>query len=194
MLFRSTLCVTLLGVLLAWFFSGKITQPIMKLRDYVLRVEEGELNATLTLNSYSEINTLSFGIQQMLARIRSLIESEKKKEEQKRKMQYHLLQAQINPHFMYNTLFSIKCVVDMNENQKASSMLAAFIHLLRSTLSNPDALSTVRQQMDALQQYADLQRFRYGEKFDVVTEYDDAIAECLLPSLDRKSTRLNSSH
>lgn len=178
-----TLCVTLLGVLLAWFFSGKITQPIMKLRDYVLRVEEGELNATLTLNSYSEINTLSFGIQQMLARIRSLIESEKKKEEQKRKMQYHLLQAQINPHFMYNTLFSIKCVVDMNENQKASSMLAAFIHLLRSTLSNPDALSTVRQQMDALQQYADLQRFRYGEKFDVVIEYDDAIAECLLPSL-----------
>ena len=62
-------------------------------------------------------------------------------------------------------------------------MLSAFIQLLRSTLSNPESMSTVRQQMEALQQYADLQRFRYGETFDVITEYDDSIAEYLLPSL-----------
>ena len=64
-------------------------------------------------------------------------------------MQYHLLQAQINPHFMYNTLFSIKCVVDMNENRRASQMLSAFIQLLRSSLTDPDSMTTLRQQMDA---------------------------------------------
>lgn len=178
-----TLLVIALGALLAWIFSARITEPIMKLRDYVLQVETGDLDAELNLDSYSEINILSAGIRQMLARIRHLIASEKKKEEQKRKMHYNLLQAQINPHFMYNTLFSIKCVIDMNERQKASNMLSAFIQLLRSTLSNPDSMSTVRQQVEALHQYADLQRFRYGEKFDVVTEYDDAISDYLLPSL-----------
>lgn len=178
-----TLVVAAIGALMALIFSGRITRPIFKLRDYVLQVETGDLDAELELNSYKEINTLSAGIRQMLARIRELIASEKKKEEQKRKLHYNLLQAQINPHFMYNTLFSIKCVIDMNERQKASAMLSAFIQLLRSTLSNPDSMSTVRQQVEALHQYANLQRFRYGEKFDVVTEYDDSIAEYLLPSL-----------
>lgn len=178
-----TLGVTLLGVVMAWILSGKITMPIMKLRDYVLEVEGGNLNAALTLKSYAEIDTLSIGIKQMLVRIRELMESEKRKEEQKRKMQYHFLQAQINPHFMYNTLFSIKCVVDMNENQRASQMLSAYIQLLRSRFSNPDSMSTIQQQMEALKQYTDLQKFRYGDCFEIILEYDEGIADCLLPQL-----------
>lgn len=177
-------CVmVLLGVALAWSFAGRITRPILRLRDKVLRVESGDLDTDFALNSYAEINTLSLGIGQMLSRIRTLIESEKRKEEQKRKMQYHLLQAQINPHFMYNTLFSIKCMVDMQENTRASEMLSAFIHLLRSTLADPDSMSTVREQMETLRQYSDLQKFRYGDYFDIIVEYDDMTADCLLPQL-----------
>lgn len=175
--------VTLVGAILAWIFSGKITGPIRQLRDYVLRVEGGDLDAEIHIHSYSEINTLGNGIQQMLARIRELIESVKRKEEQKRKMQYNVLQAQINPHFMYNTLFSIKCVVDMNENERGSKMLSSFIQLLRSMLADPDTLITISQQMDSLRQYAELQKFRYGDSLEIVIEYDDKIADCLLPQL-----------
>ena len=179
------LVVTLLGTALSLLFAGRLTRPILQLRDYVLRVRggEGELDVPLVMDSYTEINTLSQGIRQMLARIRELTDNVKRKEEQKRKMQYHLLQAQINPHFMYNTLFSIKCVVDMNENRRASQMLSAFIQLLRSSLTDPDSMTTLRQQMDALHQYADLQKFRYGDQFEIVIEYEDDLADCLLPSL-----------
>ena len=179
------LVVTLLGTALSLLFAGRLTRPILQLRDYVLRVRggEGELDVPLVMDSYTEINTLSQGIRQMLARIRELIDNVKRKEEQKRKMQYHLLQAQINPHFMYNTLFSIKCVVDMNENRRASQMLSAFIQLLRSSLTDPDSMTTLRQPMDALHQYADLQKFRYGDQFEIVIEYEDDLADCLLPSL-----------
>lgn len=179
------LMVMLLGTLLSLLFAGKLTRPILQLRDYVVRVRggEGDLDVPLVMDSYTEINILSRGIRQMLARIRELIENVKRKEEQKRKMQYYLLQAQINPHFMYNTLFSIKCVVDMNENRRASQMLSAFIQLLRSSLTDPDSMTTLRQQMEALRQYADLQKFRYGDQFEVVIEYEDSLADCLLPSL-----------
>lgn len=177
--------VMLLGAALSLLFAGRLTRPILQLRDYVLRVRggEGDPDAPPVLNSYAEIDTLSQGIRQMLARIHDLIENVRRKEEQKRKMQYHLLQAQINPHFMYNTLFSIKCVVDMNENRRASQMLSAFIQLLRSSLTDPDAMTTLRQQMETLQQYADLQRFRYGDQFEIIIEYADELADCLLPSL-----------
>lgn len=119
----------------------------------------------------------------MLHRIHQLVESDKEKENQKHQMQFNLLQAQINPHFMYNTLFSIKCVVDMNKNKTASEMLSALIQLLRRTLSNPDKLMSISNQMEALQQYADLQKFRYGDQFEVVIQYSKEIENCLLPSL-----------
>ena len=177
--------VALLGAALSLLFAGRLTRPILKLRDYVLRVRGGEADADdiPALNSFTEIDILRDGIRQMLDRIHELIENIKNREEQKRKMQYHLLQAQINPHFMYNTLFSIKCVVDMNENRRASEMLSAFIQLLRNSLTDPDSMTTLHQQMDALHQYADLQRFRYGDQFEVIIEYADTLADCLLPSL-----------
>lgn len=175
--------VTLLGVVLAWIFTGRITRPILQLRDEVLRVENGEIETAFSLYSYAEINTLSLGLQQMLSRIRELLESEKRKEEQKRKMHYQLLQAQINPHFMYNTLFSIKCVVNMGENERASEMLTSFIQLLRSTLSALDSTSTVQEQCAALSKYVGLQKFRYGDCFDMIIEYEDAVSDCLLPQL-----------
>jgi sensor histidine kinase YesM len=174
------LTVILAGLVLAWLFSGTITRPILKMRDCV---DKGGMDAVITLDSYTELNSLSSGIQQMLGRIHELVERIKKKEKQKRKMQYKLLQAQINPHFMYNTLFSIKCVVEMNDNQRASDMLSAFIQLLRSVLSNPDAMTTIRYQMENLEQYAQLQRFRFGEEFEFLVEYEEEIENARLPSL-----------
>ena len=175
--------VILIGIGLAWILSRRFTDPILKMRDYVLKVEAGNLNTELKMDSFSEINTLSQGINSMLKRIRELIESEKKKEEQKRKMQYQLLQSQINPHFIYNTLFSIKCLVDLSDNEKASRMLFSFIKLLKSTLADPDSMTSLGQQMEDLKQYADLQRLRYGESFDVIIEYEEGLSDCLLPSL-----------
>lgn len=179
------LVVTLLGTALSLLFAGRLTRPILQLRDYVLRVRggEGELDVPLVMDSYTEINTLSQGIRQMLARIRELIDNVKRKEEQKRKMQYHLLQAQINPHFMYNTLFSVKCMVEMNRNQEAAGMLASFIQLLRSTLSNPNEFVTVRQEFDILRQYAEIQQFRYNNGFQVEFECGEEAGRQRIPKL-----------
>lgn len=178
-----TLILTLIGVLLAWYLSGKVSTPILKLRDSVLQVEDGNLNVDFAIMSFTEIQVLSIGMERMLSKIRELMESEKKKEEQKRKIQYNLLQAQINPHFMYNTLFSIKCEVDMNENEKSSKMLSSFIHLLRSMLSDPDELTSIKKEMESLKQYAELQKFRYGNMLEIIIEYDERLAECKIPQL-----------
>lgn len=175
-------CVICFAGFVAWFLSGKLTKPIVTLRNYLLSVEEGDLELAPPELAVQELNTLSMGLGEMLSKIRGLMESERQKEIQKRKLHYHMLQAQINPHFMYNTLFSIKCVVDMDEKKKASQMLSAFIQFLRNILSNPDKLVTIRRQMETLQQYVDLQRFRYGESFDVIIEYDERLEDYLIPA------------
>lgn len=175
--------VALIGMCLASFLSNRTTAPIRRLRDHVLQVKQGDMDTVFCMDSYTELNTLNDSITQMLEKIKALMESEKQKEAQKRAMHYHLLQAQINPHFMYNTLFSIKCVVDMNERQTASQMLSAFIQLLRNSLSNPESLRTVGEEVDALRQYGDLQRFRYGETFNLVLECEEQVNTWQIPPL-----------
>lgn len=173
----------LFGILLAWHFSNRITTPIRKLCADVKAVENGNLNQTFTIDSYAEINSLSRGMSQMLKQIRELIDSVHKQEEQKRRIELNWLQAQINPHFMYNTLFSIKCMVDMGNNIDATKMLEMFIQMLHGILSSPDEMVTVSSQMEFLKCYIDLQRYRYEGAFDAVVEYDTEAAECYVPKL-----------
>lgn len=171
------------GAALAWHFSGQIARPIRCLRDDVKAVEEGDLNRRFSTGGFTEADDLSRGMTGMLARIRELISSVRTKEEQKRRMELNWLQAQINPHFMYNTLFSIQCMVDMHRNEEAGRMLTTFIQILRGTLSSPNEMVTVRSQMESLRQYVELQKFRYGDSFDALIECDEQVADCLLPKL-----------
>ena len=165
------------------FFSGRVTKPILKLCDFMLSVEEGNLDKECQVEGYVEINVLKNRLNLMLGRIRELLDGIRQKEQQKRKMELSFLQAQINPHFMYNTLFSIKCMVDMEKNDEASRMITSFIQLLRSTLSNPNEFATVQQEMYVLEQYVEIQKFRYDDKFQVIFQCDEEVREKKLPKL-----------
>lgn len=167
----------------AGHFADRMTRPITRLCDFMLQVEEENLNQDCAVAGYTEINILSKGLNTLLGRMRDLLQGIKQKEQQKRKMELGFLQAQINPHFMYNTLFSIKCMVDMEKNGEASKMLASFIQLLRSTLSNPDEFVTVRQEFHVLRQYIEIQKFRYDDGFQVIFECDGAVEEKKIPKL-----------
>ena len=171
------------AVIYAWHFADRMTRPISKLCDFMLQVEEENLNQDCEVAGYTEINIMGKGLNALLGRMRGLLQGIKQKEQQKRRMELSFLQAQINPHFMYNTLFSIKCMVDMEKNEEASKMLVSFIQLLRSTLSNPDEFVTVRQEFHVLQQYIDIQQFRYDDGFQVVFECDEAVEEKKIPKL-----------
>lgn len=171
------------GLVAAYFFSKQIAKPIEQLKMHVQNVEAGNMFEVFDAKGYTEIDALNDGIEKMLNQIRDLIESEKEKEAQKRKIEMNLLQAQINPHFMYNTLFSIKCMVDMDEKESADKMITSFIQLLRSTLSNPEEMNSIKNQMEVLRQYISLQKFRYTDKFQAFIECDDQIENYKLPKL-----------
>lgn len=171
------------GVAMAWTFSGRVAAPLRQLCADVREVERGDLNQPFAMKSFTELNDLSAGMARMLARIRELIASVRAKEEEKLRIELNWLQAQINPHFIYNTLFSIKCAVDMGRNEMAAQMLTSFIQILRSIISTSEELVTVKAQMESLEQYVELLRLRYDNGFDAILEYDEQAAPCLLPKL-----------
>ncbi|MDD3252518.1 MAG: sensor histidine kinase [Lachnospiraceae bacterium] len=185
---RSTiLLIAVLALGLAYgyarHFARRTTRPISELCDFLIHVEEDNLDQPCEVTGYTEINILRNRLNHMLTRMKSLMQGIKQKEQQKRKMELSFLQAQINPHFMYNTLFSIKCMVDMEKNAEASRMLASFIQLLRSTLSNPNEFVTIHQEFEILKQYVEIQKFRYDDGFQVLFECDEAVEQNKIPKL-----------
>lgn len=171
------------GVMLAWHFSKQIASPIQKLRDDLRDVEQGNLQQTFSIQSYTELNELSHGMADMLECIRGLIASIHENEQQKRRIELNWLQAQINPHFIYNTLFSVKCMVEMHRNEEATMMLTYFIAILRGILSTQNEKVTVAEQMERLREYMILQQYRYDHAFDCIVEYDEAAANCYMLKL-----------
>lgn len=170
-------------VIVAGKVANRTTRSLTKLCDFMCQVDLQSLDQECTICGYTEINILRDRLNLMLKRMRDLMEDIKQKEKQKRKMELGFLQAQINPHFMYNTLFSIKCMVDMEKNQEASQMLASFISLLRNTVSNPDEFVTLKHEFDILKQYTAIQQFRYDNGFQVFFECAEAVEGKKIPKL-----------
>ena len=167
----------------AYMLAGYFTRPLSRLCDFIQQIDEDRLEEKCQVTGYTEINILSEKVNFLLVKIQMLLEGIRQKEQQKRRMELGFLQAQIRPHFMYNTLFSIKCMVDMNRNREAAEILGSFIQLLRSMLSNPNEMVTVREEFDTLREYGEILKFRYSSAFDLILECGEDAENKKLPKL-----------
>ncbi len=171
--------ITLVIFILSFFFFTKVTKnlttPFSKLCDNLEAVSRGEFDTRFSQGEFYEINVINNVSQNMVGQIKGLIENVKTTEAQKRDAEIKFLQAQINPHFMYNTLFSIKCLADMNQSQKVLTMLDAYIRLLRLSFDDKGKFDTVRNTVAFLKDYISLMNYRYGEKVVTTFEVEEEI-------------------
>ena len=112
-----------------------------------------------------------------------MLEDIKHKEAYKRRIENDLLRAQINPHFLYNTLFSIKCLVETGKPEEVSEMISAFIDFLKMTLRQDADLITLNEEFVITEKYLILQQIRYGNMLSFEFETDENAGECMVPAL-----------
>ncbi len=161
----------LLGVLaLSGRLSQELTRPIRQLRDCMSTVEEGNFEASVDIAVENEIGSLSRSFNMMTNRIHALIEQNYYEQEQKRKSELRALQAQINPHFLYNTLDSIIWMAEDEKNEEVVVMTAALARLLRQSISNEQEQVTVAQEIDYVRSYLTIQKMRYQDKLEYEIE------------------------
>lgn len=175
--------VILLAVLLSGWIAGKITRPLSQLTREVNTIDMGYLEVKLFDHPNQEISILNKGIRDMLRRIQELLGQVKQEQEQKRLTELSVLQAQIQPHFLYNTLYSIKSLCDMNETEDASSMLMALAHYYRISISKGNSIISVASEREHIIQYLYIQQMRYGDTFSYKLELEEDMLSCLIVKL-----------
>lgn len=128
-----------------FFWIRQQTRPLSKLADKMRLVQEGNMEEFVEVEGTEEIQELSKTYNTMLEKINQHIDERMKIQEEKRKAEIHALQMQINPHYMYNTLASIKWLIWQGDTAKSTKVIDAFISLLRNTISNTDEFVTIEQ-------------------------------------------------
>lgn len=172
-----TLILLLLVVCLSMGIAGAITKPVSKLRDAMFRVEHGEFaeaNVEVTVNN--EIGSLTNSFNLMTDQIQKLMNQNTYEQKQKRKSELRALQAQINPHFLYNTLDSIIWMAEGRKNREVVLMTSALARLLRQSISSENELVSIGQEIDYVKNYLAIQKMRYKDKLEYEIEMDPALA------------------
>lgn len=153
------------------FLSRRFTKPIISLTRMMNQADEGNLNIRSDIQTNDEISTLSHSFNNMLERIDSLMKEVVLEHELKRKSDLKVLQSQINPHFLYNTLDSIVWMIAGN-NKNAIKMIEALSRFFRISLSKGQDLITLSDELEHVRNYLIIQGMRYQNKisFDIKVE------------------------
>lgn len=159
-----------IGVILfviSYSISKSITKPINQLVDSMRAVEKGNLKEK-SEDFYGELKILSDTFNQMTEKMSEMFYELQEKERQKRKMELLALQAQINPHFMYNTLNSIKCMAELQGADSVVKMLDAMVFVLRYTAEDTQEIVSIEREIEFIKNYTEIINFRYFGRFSFI--------------------------
>lgn len=171
----------LFACLFILFFTQKISRSIIETVKVMREVERGNLNARVRVRGNDEIGLLTRGFNRLVFRLDQSIEEVKEQHERKRAAEMAVLQAQIKPHFLFNTLESINILAIQNQGKKVSQMVSKLGNILRISMQQREEI-TIEQELEHLRSYLDIQKYRFEDLF----EYEISVHHGLLNRMTLK--------
>lgn len=165
----------IIAVLLSFILSLRISRPIKHLESSMKEVEKGNFDIQVDIQSSNEIGHLSNRFNRMTIEIKELMLQNVKEQELKRKSELQVLQAQINPHFLYNTLDSIIWMAETGKSKEVILMTASLAKLFRLSISKGQEFISIFNEIEHIKNYLTIQKMRYKSKLDFEINVDKSI-------------------
>ena len=173
------LFVVLFSVFLLVFvnlrLSEWITAPVKKLDRAVKELEHGSTEVDFDVGGPGEVEHLSHSVRSMVSTMRHLMDDIIEQEEQKRRSELEVLQSQINPHFLYNTLDSVIWMTENGRTDDAVVMLTSLARFFRISLSRGSSIIPIRDELEHARHYLTIQKMRYKNKFSATITAEDGV-------------------
>lgn len=180
----SLLAILVLGLLLAFLLHHMITPPITALQNRITKISSGDFSFDPAIEWNNELGDIGRGINSMSASVTALMDHRLEDEKQKQDLEYRMLQNQINPHFIYNTLNSIKWMATIQHAPGIAEMVTALSRLLKSVSKSNERLVPLYEEFALLNDYFTIQQYRYGGTITLDVSYieDEKLNHsCLIP-------------
>lgn len=179
------ICSVITGSILILIFLivRQVTKPLYLLTEKMSNVREKNFNEYIEVKGPDEIKALSSTYNYMVKDINKYVKQLIEVENDKRKAEINALQMQINPHYIFNTLSSIKWLIWQGSKDKSIKAIDAFINMIRNTISKTDEFITINDEIENLKNYVFINNIRYGDRVKVEYFIMPNCYECLVPKL-----------
>ena len=157
--------------------SKRITEPITDLVEMTEKFAGGDFTVRYHTDRNDEMSTLAESFNSMVKEIETLIDDIHKEQENAKDAELRLLQEQINPHFLYNTLDAIMWMTESGENQKAIQIIQELSSFFRISLSKGEREILIRNEREHVKSYLEIQRYRYQDILDYEIHFDEDILD-----------------
>ncbi|MEH7116772.1 histidine kinase [Neobacillus vireti] len=176
-----------LSTLLALWISGGITKPISLLSRAAKEISKGNLyDEDIKITTKDELKLLTETFNQMRSNLKVLVTEIKQQGELEKllkELELRSLQNQMNPHFLFNTLNTVSKMAYLEEAEETSRLIEAVAALLRYNLSDFDKVSTLRDEVRIVKEYFFIQKTRFGDRIQFITEIQEEYLDIEIPSL-----------
>lgn len=174
--------VIVLSAFITYYLTRTISLPVEKLKKRIDKIAQGNFLIDRNIEWNSELGDVGRGINRLSQDIVTLMETRLADEKQKQDLEYRMLQSQINPHFLYNTLNSIKWMATIQNATGIAEMTTSLSRLLRSIAKDPRKLVALGDELGLLDDYFLIQKYRYGNNItmELRIENEDLLS-CLIP-------------
>ena len=173
----------LLFYLFSRYFLGQIITPLHTVVEGMKEMEEGNLTVHVEPAGQSEIRTMIHSFNRMVRELKASIEENEQVQQKKHQAEVRALQSQINPHFLVNTLNSIRFMAQVSRFDGIRKMAEALIKILSCSFRGSISFYTVREELDVLDSYIYLMKIRYSDGFEVDYSIDETCMDYRVPRL-----------
>lgn len=180
-----TMAITLLAiVLINRALAARVTNPLARLNDAIANTEGlNNLSPMIYETSSKEVRELGDTLHAYFSQINRLMNEIRQEENEKRKTELDALQAQINPHFLYNTLDSIVWMIEGEKYQEAIYMITQLAAFFRKSLNRGKSIISINDELKQAEAYLNIQKVRYKQSFEYEFDIEDGVEECLIVKL-----------
>lgn len=165
--------ITVLIIFLSVYIPQSITEPITRLSEVTDQVAKGDLSVRSDVDSGGEVGVLSDSLNTMIDKINELLAQVTTEQTRLRKAELELLQSQINPHFLYNTLDTIVWLAEGSDQAKVVSMVESLSDFFRTSLNQGKDIISIKEEIQHVRSYLEIQQVRYQD----ILEYEIDVPE-----------------
>ena len=177
------ICIILLIIFLSYYIPQSITRPIRELSEVANSVAGGNLAVRFDVRTGAEVQVLSDSLNAMIEEITALLEQVKQEQIRLRKAEFELLQTQINPHFLYNTLDAIVWLAEAGEQKKVVNMVGSLSDFFRTSLNQGKVIVSIREELQHVRSYLEIQQVRYQDILQYEIDVPETLYDYRIPKI-----------
>ncbi|MDD3277495.1 MAG: sensor histidine kinase [Lachnospiraceae bacterium] len=175
---QAILITVFLLMAVAVLYLYYVIRPLNQIVSYMEEIQNDNFEVRFQKESLDEFGRIKTGFNKMVIHINQLMEDIKKREKEKRNIEIKMLQSQINPHFLYNTLNIIRWHAMIAGNEMVSRMIVTLIKTMEFNGKRKEEFVTIGDELDHIKNYIQLLKYHYEDRFEVIYEIDDKVYPC----------------